>query len=103
KRLAPIASLAAQRRFIVNGTTESYLVPDELLEDVADVVRQVRDIPRVRNKLSEEASRAILDAEQLLSHAQRALRDRDTDPAELIERNEAWRSLRRHIAHCIET
>src|SRR5262245_44257770 len=36
KRLAPLASLHAQRRWIVGGSTESYLVPEQLLEDAID-------------------------------------------------------------------
>jgi hypothetical protein len=35
-RLARMASVAAQERYITNGSADSYYVPDELLEDVAE-------------------------------------------------------------------
>jgi hypothetical protein len=51
KRLAPLASLPAQRRWIIHGTKAEYIVPEQLLEDACDVVRQVRTMPSPNRSL----------------------------------------------------
>ena len=66
KRLAPLASLAARRRYIVHGTREEYLVPSQLLNDADDVIRQVPTMPAARDSLSADAVQVVLDLDGLL-------------------------------------
>jgi hypothetical protein len=101
KRLAPLASLAAQRRYIVHGTPEEYLVPSELLNEADDVVRQVRTMPVARDGLSAEAVQAILALDRLLDAADRSLVS-TTSGEELVERDSAWQALREHVARCLD-
>src|SRR5437773_10306007 len=65
-RLAHMASLAVQRRYINHATKDEYLVPEELLEDAHDCIRRVRTVADARSALSSSAVQAILDLEPLL-------------------------------------
>src|SRR5215813_1058902 len=40
--LARLASLPYQQRYIIGGTTDTYVLPEELLEDVDGLVRRAR-------------------------------------------------------------
>ena len=101
KRLAPLASLAAQRRYIVRGARDEYLVPSELLNDADDVVRQVRTMPAARDGLSAEAVQAILALDSLLDAADRSV-ESAASGEELVERNPAWQAVREHVARCLD-
>jgi hypothetical protein len=101
KRLAPLASLAAQRRFIVQGTRDEYLVPSDLLNDAVDVVRQVRTVPAVRDALPASAVQAFLDLDRLLDAADGAAQHSQSNE-QLIEHDAAWRAVRKHVARCLD-
>lgn len=101
KRLAPLASLAAQRRYIVQGTRDEYLVPSELLNDADAVVREVRRMPVVQDALPASAVQAILDLDNLL-HAAVATTERTQSNEQLVEHDTAWRAVREHVARCLD-
>lgn len=101
KRLAPLASLAAQRRYLVHGTRDEYLVPEELLNDAYDVVRQVRTMPAVRDALPASAVQAILDLDSLLDAVDGA-EQRTQSNEQLVEHDAAWRAAREHVARCLD-
>lgn len=100
ERLAPIASLAAQRRYIVHGTSEEYCLPSELLNDADDVIRQVRTMTAVRDTLSTTAVQTLLDLERLLDAAGNSV-DSIASNEELVEGDTAWRAVREHAALCL--
>jgi hypothetical protein len=101
KRLAPLASLAAQRRYIVHGTRDEYYVPSELLHIAYDVSRQVRTMPAARDILPAAAVQAVLDLEGLLDAADRAVQGISSNE-ELVERDGAWRAVREHVIRCLD-
>jgi hypothetical protein len=101
RRLAPLASLAAQRRYIVHGTRDEYLVPSQLLDDADDVIRQIRTMPAVHDALSSAAVQAVLDLDDLLDAADRAA-EVVSSGEELVERDVAWRAVREHVARCLD-
>jgi hypothetical protein len=101
KRLAPLASLAAQRRYIVQATRDEYLVPEELLNDADDVIRQVRTMPAVRDALPASAVQAILELDDLLDAADGAARHTQSNE-QLVEHDAAWRAVREHVARCLD-
>ena len=101
KRLAPLASLAAQRRYIVQATRDEYLVPEELLNDADDVVKQVRTMPAVRDALPTSAVQAFLDLDGLLDAADSAAQSAQSSE-QLVERDAAWRAVREHVARCLD-
>ena len=101
KRLAPLASLAAQRRYIVQATRDEYLVPEELLNDADDVIRQVRTMPAVRDALPASAVQAILDLDDLLDAADDAAQSPQSSE-QLVEHDAAWQAVREHVARCLD-
>ena len=52
ERLAHLASLDIQRRFIIYATRDEYLLPEELLEDASAVVQQIRMQPQTISALA---------------------------------------------------
>jgi len=98
KRLAPLASLAAQRRWIIHGTADEYIVVDQLLEDAHDVVRQVREIPEVAKSLTPEAVAFITGLEPMLKSLDTFRVGAET----LIEDNASWSTLRSQAGRCLE-
>jgi hypothetical protein len=101
KRLAPLASLAVQRRYIVHGTRDEYLVPSQLLNDAEDVIRQVRTMPAARDSLSADAVQVVLDLDGLLHAAEHSVETARTGE-ELVERDVAWIAVREHVARCLD-
>ena len=102
KSLAPLASLAAQRRYIIHGTRSEYYIPTELLNRVAEVIRQVGTVPNIQSCFSASESKAILVLDNLLNDACRAA-ESDGSNEYLVESDPAWRLLREQVAHCLET
>lgn len=100
KRLARAASLVAQRRYISNATREEYLLPEELLEDVSQVIRQIREQPHVRSALSDRTAQLIIKLEPLLDSAERELNQGKAN-SEIIE-SEAWKILRLQVGRCLD-
>lgn len=89
-----------QRRYIVLGTKDWYLLPSELLNDAYDVIRMVRTMGNVRGTLTPVTVQLLFDLEHLLN----ATPDPQiTSNEELIERDPAWRAVREHTATCLTT
>lgn len=59
KVLAPIASLAVQDKYIVNGTKDEYLLPEELLSIAINVLFEQKGIMVPKSKTLEEVKEAI--------------------------------------------
>ena len=100
-RLAPLASLEAQRRYIVHGTRQEYMVPLELIEDASDVIRMVREITVVRNSLLATEIQGILDLAALLDAAADSCQSAQTNES-LIELDPAWRAAREQARRCLD-
>jgi hypothetical protein len=100
-RLAPLASLEAQQRWIVHGTRQNYLLPEDLLEDASDVIRMVRSLPRVRDSLPEAAVKAILELDSYLDAASAACAEPMSNIA-LIEVEPRWQAIRLQAGRCLD-
>jgi hypothetical protein len=57
--LAPLASLAIQEKYIVNGTKDDYLLPEELLNIAINVLFEQRGITIPKSKTLEDVKEAI--------------------------------------------
>jgi len=95
-RLAPLASQAAQRRWIVSATADSYLVPEELLEDAQDAARYA-GLPHIRGSLSAGLLPAL---ERLAELAGRVDLGGKSNEA-LVERDPAWAAVREQTRVCL--
>lgn len=57
--LAPLASLAVQEKYIVNGKTDEYLLPEELLNIAINVLFEQKGIMLPESKTLDEVKEAI--------------------------------------------
>ena len=57
--LAPLASLRVQDRYIVNGTKDEYLLPDELLERAISLLFEQRVVKVEESRKLEELKQAL--------------------------------------------
>ena len=95
-QLAPLASLAAQRRYIVHAEHDAYYVPDQMLEDAMDVARVVAsaedaaDLPAGFHAEVHCLARLALAADLGRSSNH-----------ELIESNASWRAVREQAQKCL--
>ena len=96
QRLAPLASLAAQRRWIVNGTPDEYLVPEQLLEDALDAARFAR-MPHVRSGLPP----GLLPALEQLAELAGCVGVEGTSNETLVESDPAWVAVREQSRVCL--
>jgi hypothetical protein len=96
-RLAPLASLAAQRRWIVNASADSYVVREELLENAQDAARYAA-LPQVRGSLPSGVLRAL---ERLVELAGRVTLEGMSNEV-LVESDPAWAAAREQAKVCLD-
>lgn len=82
--LAPLASLKVQERYIVNGTKDEYLLPDELLNSAINVLFEQKAVVFEENETLNELKKAIraCDIPEEISNA------------ELVVNYEPWKRVR---------
>jgi hypothetical protein len=97
KRIAPLASSSAQRRWIVDGTADWYLLPSELLEQAIDAPRCAR-LQRAQNAVPSNLFSAL---ERLAALAGRVSLHNKTNQA-LIEHDPAWAAARQQARICLD-
>ena len=101
RSLARLSSEEYQSAFIVHGTKDEYVLPEDLLEDVATLCALAQREERRRDFLPTE-----LEAlEKMLSHIRDL--DRHTFTAAMpgaswVHDNEAWHSLRTRAQLCLK-
>jgi hypothetical protein len=101
ERLAPLASLTVQERYVLRGTAKAYVLPEEILEDAFAVVRLVRGAKPEANDLSAEARRAVLALLPLLEAERSAHDEKPSESASLLRSSE-WVELRAQAIRCLE-
>ena len=87
KRLAPLASSTAQRRWMANGTPDEYLIPEQLLEDALDATR-FAGLRHVRSGLPP----SLVSALERLAELVRELS---------IESDPSWAAVREQCRVCL--
>ena len=92
RKLAPLASLAAQRRFILRATYDAYYLPEELLENAADAVR----LGASTEGLSTEAKGELVELGRLLHESAP-----DLSSPEFITTDSCWCALRVTAQRCL--
>jgi hypothetical protein len=92
-KLAPLASLPAQQKYIIRATAGKYYVPEELLEDAGEAVRL---IPEARD-LSIQARDQFTELARLLREAKPSL----TLP-DFVNADPAWCALRASAQRCLD-
>ena len=89
-----LASVEAQRRYIIDATVDEYLVPDELLNDAWHFCERAERADMVASITSEqrEAVQRLKSAVQSLGDCTQ-LYDR-SNIADLVERDKGWAVIR---------
>jgi len=59
KALAPLASLKFQERYIINGTKNDYVLPEELLNVAINLLFEQKGVSFIRSRTLNELKRAI--------------------------------------------
>src|ERR1043165_4251818 len=92
RRLRLLASLELQRRYIVRGTRESYVVPSEILNDALSISGDVRVRSPEPTSPSLDDRKAILTfLATLEAHFSKIPEDISNE--DLVERNSDWAAL----------
>ena len=98
--LAPLASSAYQRRYILNGTANEYVRADDLLEDVISLCGFVQAHPDVLETFTESERRAVDQGLSCMSNNISRVAE-DIDNLTLIERDSAWENVREQANYCL--
>jgi hypothetical protein len=97
KRLAPLASLKAQRRWIAGASQESYLVPEQLLEDAVDIARYAA-LPAARARLPPECFPTF----ERLAEVAAAMSLEGLSSYALVGSDARWAVLRKQAIECLK-
>ncbi|MBD3617970.1 MAG: hypothetical protein HUJ28_00645 [Chromatiales bacterium] len=84
KVLAPMASLKIQERYVIDGTKEEYLLPEELLNSAKNILFEQKGIVLEENEILSDLKKAIRAIE---------IPDEITGD-ELVRNYEPWRRIR---------
>jgi len=96
QRLAPLASLTAQRQWIVKGTPDKYLVPEQLLEGAVDAAR-LAGLPHARSGFPPGLIHSL---ERLAEFAGR-LSVKGISGEVLVESDPTWAAVREQCRVCL--
>lgn len=103
-RLAQLASLPFQERYVIDGTVDEYVLDTELLENVDGLKYQIRR-PENINILNAEQSRALEDLIAYIeNHSDQALSGKSREEcALLIRESNVWRDMRNMANNALQT
>lgn len=106
RSLAPLASLWYQRRFILGGTREEYVLPQEVVESARSIAETISQLHSAGLPcgLSEHEIEALDSFRKrvLELEANIPFEDDTVSLTELIEANEAWDAVRAESRRCLE-
>jgi hypothetical protein len=92
--LARVASKDYQLEHIVNATGDSYVLPEEVLNNLAQTLRTLLAHPELRRALSSRERDAAQRCLEEIESASIPFDDRSVSNEELIMRDEAWSAVR---------
>ena len=103
-RLAQLASLQFQERFVIAGTKDEYVLDVELLEDV-DAIQYMLERSDPPVPLNEEQVASLADLiTYIRKQSAEALRDQSRlDAANHIRNSEIWMTLRQKAANSLSS
>jgi hypothetical protein len=100
-RLAPLASLEVQRRFIVHATKDEYLLIEELLEDALDIERLIKSESDLSVSQLECLKGFIHELKDRVDPIMEAAAHETAE--NLIELSEDWNVIRLLANDCLRT
>lgn len=98
--LASLASLRVQEQYIVHGTKDEYLLPEELLDHALDITRLIEMFP---HETSSAERAALAQFSNALEAELKAIALGPGITAEtLVYRDPAWAKVREAARKCLE-
>lgn len=92
--LVPLASIGEQHRYVIGGTVDEYLVPDELLNDAWHFCERAETLA-ARAKLTEVQRNSVARLKEAIDRLGDCIKQYDhTNISELIERDKCWATIR---------
>jgi hypothetical protein len=102
-RLGRLASLNLQRRYVVHATKDTYMLPEELLEDASDLAEALlADLERDSVVSGEQRTALEALARILRVEAPMVPLDGSISNEELIERHPSWSAIRDAAVRCLD-
>ncbi len=103
-RLAQLASLPFQERYVIDGTLDEYVLDTELLENVDGLKYQIRRHEN-KNILTAEQSRTLDDLFAYIeNHSGQALSGKSREEcALLIRESKVWKEMRNLANNALKT
>jgi hypothetical protein len=98
ERIARLASLALQERFITHATAQNYYVVEELLGTAAGVVDGLLGIEVYARSLSEANKEALLAFDEVLRREGERV---DLSSGDLVHADPAWQQIRMAASECL--
>lgn len=92
--LEPLASIGEQRRYVIGGTDDEYLVPDDILNDAWHFCERA-EMPQTHANLTEPQREAVVRLREAIDHLGKCITLFDrTNISELIEGDKCWAVIR---------
>lgn len=102
RRLRRLASITYQRKYIIGGTKDEYVLPDELLETTEDLVKLILSKPTSSEYFSERELSCLVAMQAILKHEGDKLPfDGSVSNEDLIENDTAWAAIRSTAQQCL--
>lgn len=103
-RIVPIRQLASrelQERYIVNGTADEYLLPDELVGDALTFVERIES-QKIGSSFTPRLRELMVQLGTALKAAEPAVYNDTITNEELVARNPEWAAVRDAAMHFVE-
>ncbi|MDB4977971.1 MAG: hypothetical protein JWM56_157 [Candidatus Peribacteria bacterium] len=97
--LAPLASIAYQRRYIIHGDIKGYIIPWELLEDAINALNITLSDKKYQQRYSSEELSCLAS---MLATIKNCPYTQDVPLEELVERHKGWAAVRSQAQECLQ-
>ncbi|MCP4609973.1 MAG: hypothetical protein GY845_14790 [Planctomycetes bacterium] len=100
-KLAHLASMKMQKRYMANATKDEYLLPSELLEDGFSVVEAVEKHWGRSVSLHRSDRQAVIEFGKVLKKEYELIDLNEVALEEIVSNNEPWANIREAAQKCI--
>ena len=101
RALSRLASVEYQRRYVVQGTKDEYVLPGDLVGDAESVASLALERTALSEREREALELFLRVVKSKSEGVESALTDRTTTNMELIEDNSDWRTVRAAAMNCL--
>ena len=100
-KLAHLASMKMQEKYMAHATKDEYLLPSELLEDGFTVVEGVEQHWRWRFSLRRFERQAVIEFGKVLRKESDLIDLNEVTLEEIVSNNESWANIREAAQKCV--